>query len=228
MSAGGVLSRVSGRGRVAAPIRLVHLGLGNFFRAHQAWYTDRAPDAEDWGIAAFTGRSARLSDALDAQQGLYTLVTRAGDGDRFDVMSSLSRAYPAADHDAWLRLRRFPGGARDHGHGHRGGLPPGQRWWPRPRARRGPGRRGGAESRPGRAGAHRPGPAGRGLRRPAPRGLRADRARPLRQPAGQRRGRGPRRRRPGGARRPGARRLDGRVRRDRHDDGRPHHARDHG
>ncbi len=27
----------------AAPVRIVHLGLGNFFRAHQAWYTDRAP-----------------------------------------------------------------------------------------------------------------------------------------------------------------------------------------
>ena len=42
----------------AAPVRIVHLGLGNFFRAHAAWYTDRAPDADEWGIAAFTGRSA--------------------------------------------------------------------------------------------------------------------------------------------------------------------------
>ena len=39
------------------PVRLVHLGLGGFFRAHQAWYTGAAPDAEQWGIAAFTGRS---------------------------------------------------------------------------------------------------------------------------------------------------------------------------
>ena len=43
----GTLSRVAGHGRPAAPVRLVHLGLGNFFRAHQAWYTDRAPDAGD-------------------------------------------------------------------------------------------------------------------------------------------------------------------------------------
>ena len=87
----GVLSRAAGHGRPAAPVRLVHLGLGNFFRAHQAWYTDRAPDAGDWGIAAFTGRRAELADALNAQEGLYTLVTRAADGDRFDVLSSLSR-----------------------------------------------------------------------------------------------------------------------------------------
>ena len=32
------LSRASD-GRPAAPVRIVHLGLGNFFRAHQAWYT---------------------------------------------------------------------------------------------------------------------------------------------------------------------------------------------
>ena len=103
MSSGRGLSRAACAGRAAAPVRLVHLGLGNFFRAHQAWYTDRAPDAEEWGIAAFTGRSTKLADALTAQDGLYTLVTRAGDGDRFDVMSSISRAHAPADHDAWLR-----------------------------------------------------------------------------------------------------------------------------
>jgi fructuronate reductase len=86
----------------APPVRAVHLGLGAFFRAHQAWYTERAPDAEEWGITAFTGRSAELADALTAQDGLYTLVTRSGDGDRFDVLSSVSRAHPAAHHDAWL------------------------------------------------------------------------------------------------------------------------------
>ena len=43
-------------GRPAAPVRMVHLGLGNFFRAHQAWYTDHAADAGEWGYAAFSGR----------------------------------------------------------------------------------------------------------------------------------------------------------------------------
>ena len=72
----------------------MHLGLGNFFRAHQAWYTEHAPDAGEWGIAAFTGRSASpLVDDLSAQDGLYTLVTRAADGDRFDVIAQrLARA----------------------------------------------------------------------------------------------------------------------------------------
>ncbi len=96
------LSRATGHGRPAAPVRIVHVGLGNFFRAHQAWYTDQAPDAADWGIAAFTGRSAAMADALNPQDGLYTLITRAGDGDTFDVISSVSAVHAAADHEAWL------------------------------------------------------------------------------------------------------------------------------
>jgi fructuronate reductase len=95
------LSRAAA-GRPAPPVRLAHLGLGNFFRAHQAWYTQHAPDAEQWGIAGFEGRGSRLAQALAAQDGLYTLVTRAAEGDRFEVMGAVSRAHPAEDHEAWL------------------------------------------------------------------------------------------------------------------------------
>ena len=90
------------RAEPAPPVRMVHLGLGNFFRAHQAWYTAQSPDASSWGIAAFTGRSAQLAEALGSQDGLYTLVTRGADGDRFDVLGSVVRAHPAGDHEAWL------------------------------------------------------------------------------------------------------------------------------
>jgi fructuronate reductase len=107
-AAGGELSRAAGHGRPAAPVCLVHLGLGNFYRAHQAWYTDRAPDAGDWGYAAFTGRRAELADALDAQEGLYTLITRAADGDRFELLGSISRAHAGADHEAWLGYLASP------------------------------------------------------------------------------------------------------------------------
>jgi fructuronate reductase len=96
------LSRTGGDARAAAPVRIVHLGLGNFFRAHQAWYTDQASDAAEWGIAAFTGRSARLADALTAQDGLYTLIIRAAAGDSCEVVGSVSRAHPGPDTAAWL------------------------------------------------------------------------------------------------------------------------------
>ena len=78
-------------GPAAHEVRIVHLGLGNFFRAHQAWYTERAPDAKEWGIAAFTGRSRRTHRRPRAQEGLYTLVTRGRGGDGFEW----SEAFPA-------------------------------------------------------------------------------------------------------------------------------------
>ena len=90
----------------APPVRAVHLGLGSFSRAHQAWYTDRAGD--DWGIAAFTGRRPELAQALAAQDGLYTLVTRGRDGDRFDVVRSVVRAHAAADSEGWLAVLADP------------------------------------------------------------------------------------------------------------------------
>ena len=88
-------------GRHAAPVRHVHLGLGAFFRAHQAWYTGRATDAAEWGIAAFGGRGAQLAATLTAQDCLYTLVTRGSDADTFEVVSSLSAAHGSADAGAW-------------------------------------------------------------------------------------------------------------------------------
>ncbi|HEU4346898.1 MAG TPA: mannitol dehydrogenase family protein [Actinoplanes sp.] len=82
-------------------VRIAHLGLGGFFRAHQAWYTTVAPDAAQWGIAAFTGRSRSLADALTRQGGLYTLVTRGPDRDELAVVGSVAAAYPGTDLDAW-------------------------------------------------------------------------------------------------------------------------------
>ncbi|MDI3403404.1 mannitol dehydrogenase family protein [Streptomyces cavernicola] len=96
------LSRATHDGRPTAPVRVLHMGLGNFFRAHQAWYTDRAPDSAEWGIAAFTGRRPHAAQALGAQDGLYSLITRGPDGDRFDVPAALSAVHPGGDHAAWL------------------------------------------------------------------------------------------------------------------------------
>ncbi|MET3424039.1 fructuronate reductase [Actinoplanes tereljensis] len=82
-------------------MRIVHLGLGNFFRAHQAWYTSVAPDAGDWSIAAFTGRSPEAARQLAAQHGRYTLLVRGPEHDEAQVIGSVRAAYPADDHQAW-------------------------------------------------------------------------------------------------------------------------------
>ena len=70
---------------------LVHIGIGAFFRAHQAWYTQVAEPNGEWGYVAFTGRSAAVADELSAQDGLYTLVTRSSNADSFQVINSLAR-----------------------------------------------------------------------------------------------------------------------------------------
>lgn len=102
------MTRSAGAGRAAPPVRVVHLGLGNFHRSHQCWYTEHAPDAEEWGHAAFSGRDRALPARLTAQEGLYTLVTRAAEGDRFEVIGSLAQAYPGTAHEEWLRLLGSP------------------------------------------------------------------------------------------------------------------------
>lgn len=88
------------RPRPAPPVRALHLGLGNFFRAHQAWYTQHAD--QDWGIAAFTGRSARVAQALRAQDCRYTLDVRSADGDHFEMIDAVVKAHPGDDDPAWL------------------------------------------------------------------------------------------------------------------------------
>jgi fructuronate reductase len=97
------IQQAHSRGTAAtrASARIVHLGLGGFHRAHQAWYTARASDAADWGIHAFAGRSRRLAEQLAAQDGLYTLVTRDAHADRFSIIDSIVRVGSAADADAF-------------------------------------------------------------------------------------------------------------------------------
>lgn len=91
-----------------APVRIVHMGVGAFFRAHQAWYTARAEDADQWGIAAFTGRRPDMALALREQDGLYTLVERSEDGDNYEVLGSISEAYPGDDLESFFALVASP------------------------------------------------------------------------------------------------------------------------
>ena len=61
--------------RQQCQIGIVHLGPGAFFRAHQAWYTDRALEkGGNWAISAVALNSNRVKTQLLPQQGLYTLA----------------------------------------------------------------------------------------------------------------------------------------------------------
>lgn len=91
--------------RLRHPVRAAHLGLGAFHRAHQAWYTQAANDAEGrgegWGIAAFTGRSPEAARVLAAQDAVYTLVERGPSGDGFRTVEALSAVHDGGDAGAW-------------------------------------------------------------------------------------------------------------------------------
>jgi mannitol 2-dehydrogenase len=74
--------------RTAARTGIVHFGVGGFHRAHQAMYLDRLMNdgkALEWGICGVgvLPGDRRMKDALDAQDGLYTLVLKYPDG-RFE------------------------------------------------------------------------------------------------------------------------------------------------
>src|SRR5690606_6036750 len=60
--------------RDATRIGIVHFGPGAFHRAHQAAYVDTLLAAEpEWAISAVSLHSAGVRDALQPQDGLYTL-----------------------------------------------------------------------------------------------------------------------------------------------------------
>jgi fructuronate reductase len=77
---------------------IVHLGIGAFHRAHQADYTDAALGAAggDWRIVGASLRSLELADALNPQNGLYTLIERGAAGVRARLIGSIERVIAAS------------------------------------------------------------------------------------------------------------------------------------
>lgn len=76
------------------PVGIVHLGLGNFHRAHQAVYTDLTLDKQfgPWGIAAVSLRTRDAVDALVAQDGLYAFAAKEGSRMDLRVVGAIRQA----------------------------------------------------------------------------------------------------------------------------------------
>lgn len=70
---------------------IVHLGIGAFHRAHQAFYTEAVLNSQggDWGIIGCSLRSAGVKLQLQEQDGLYTLVERGPEGEKFQVIGAI-------------------------------------------------------------------------------------------------------------------------------------------
>lgn len=83
-------------------VGIVHIGVGAFHRSHQAMYLDASLGNGhlDWGICGVgvLDRDTAIRDALAAQDGLYTLVTVAPDGqESARVIGSLVKHLHAPD-----------------------------------------------------------------------------------------------------------------------------------
>ena len=85
--------------------RLVHLGIGNFARSHTLHAT---AVAGGWSVVAFTGRSATMAEALNAQGGRYGLIVRGPEQDEVSIVDVIDEVHPASDVDALVRLLADP------------------------------------------------------------------------------------------------------------------------
>ena len=96
-------------------VGIVHFGVGGFHRAHQAAYVDallQQGKAKEWGICGVgvLPNDRKMKEALDAQDGLYTLVLVNPDGTR-DVRvigSIVDYRYAPDDPEAVIELLAAP------------------------------------------------------------------------------------------------------------------------
>lgn len=78
---------------------IVHLGIGAFHRAHQAWYTDAAMNRgeRDWAITGVSLRSPGVAQQINPQDGLYTLAERSARGSALRIIGSVQRVLVAGE-----------------------------------------------------------------------------------------------------------------------------------
>lgn len=83
-------SELPGYDRSSVTPSIVHLGIGAFHRAHQAFYVDQClHDDPSWGIIGASLRHPGTRDALAPQDRLYTLAIRDGAQTRTRVIGSI-------------------------------------------------------------------------------------------------------------------------------------------
>ncbi|WP_405415326.1 mannitol dehydrogenase family protein [Maribacter sp. Asnod1-A12] len=71
--------------RTSLKVGIVHVGVGGFHRAHQAFYTNllqEKENASEWGICGIGLRKGdqKIHDVLQKQDGMYTLIVKHPDG----------------------------------------------------------------------------------------------------------------------------------------------------
>jgi len=84
--------------RDAVTTGIVHFGIGNFHRAHQAVYVDDLLNQGEmqWGITGVSLRSSSMKDALAPQDYLYTLAT-LGETTQYRIIGSIKNVLVAPE-----------------------------------------------------------------------------------------------------------------------------------
>ena len=106
----------------------VHIGVGSFHRAHQALYLDELlalPDTERWGECGLgvLPSDARMRDALQGQNHLYTLAERSADKQSARVIGSIVEyIYAPEANEAAVEKMANPETRIVSPHHYRGGL----------------------------------------------------------------------------------------------------------
>ncbi|MCB1825334.1 MAG: mannitol dehydrogenase family protein [Candidatus Competibacteraceae bacterium] len=106
--------RAPGYDRAAVAQSIVHIGVGGFYRAHQAVYLDdllHQPGNTEWGYCGvgLLPFDQGMRDALIPQDCLYTVVERSAAGDRARVIGSLlNYLYAPDDPEAVLEKMASP------------------------------------------------------------------------------------------------------------------------
>jgi fructuronate reductase/mannitol 2-dehydrogenase len=89
----GAHVRVPSYDRAALTPAIVHIGVGGFHRAHQAVYLDELAErgtSTDWGVIGVALRRRAMKDALEPQDGLFTVVERGDEQDVARVVGSIA------------------------------------------------------------------------------------------------------------------------------------------
>ena len=70
---------------------IVHLGIGAFHRAHQAFYTDQVleKDGGDWAICGVSLKRPEVRDQMVPQDGLYSLVEQDASGNPIKIIGAV-------------------------------------------------------------------------------------------------------------------------------------------
>ncbi len=90
---------------------IVHLGIGAFHRAHQAFYTDQVleKDGGDWAICGVSLKRPEVRDQMVPQDGLYSLVEQDASGNPIKIIGAVKEVlFAPEDPEAVLKIMASP------------------------------------------------------------------------------------------------------------------------